>query len=138
VAALSSAQIGDLSNHYTDLAGATRAILNNTTIQLTRGQAAALSADLTTLSTIGANLATTAAQVAFDHADDAFNKISSATKDANAEASRLSSQAAHITAVVDVLGAVVTLGGSFGSGNPLTVLKAVSALETAVQKSKST
>ena len=135
--ALDADQIGALSDAFTDLADAVRAILNDESIPLTRGQGAALSSDLTTLGTIASNLATTAASVAFDDSQSAFTDLSRITKDANDEARRLSANAAHITAVVNVIGAFVSVGTSFGSG-PGAVLGALGNLATAVNASKAT
>ena len=135
MAQLSSDQARAVANGFTDAVDAVRGILMNNNIPLSRGEAAALSSDLTSLTNFSANLAVVAAKLAFQDADDAFTRITNATTQANADAKSISANAAKITAVVNVFASVVRLGMAFTSG-PLAVLQAAGDVETAVQASQ--
>jgi hypothetical protein len=125
---LSSAQIVALSGDFNALGNHARSILNDPNLTLTPGQSAAISADLTSLSTMAAQLATWAALIAFADSEAAFASISAATTSANATVAKLKSTIAKINAIVAILGDAVSLGVAFGTGSWSAVIGAAGTL----------
>jgi hypothetical protein len=127
-APLDGAALVKLSGDFNNLGNQTRGILNDPTIVLSPGESGALSADLTNLSNIAANLATWSARVVFSESDQAFKTISAATDEANAKVDQIKAIAGKISSVVSILGDAVSLGVAFGSGNPIGIITAANQL----------
>lgn len=131
-APLTGAQLIQLSTDVNTLGNLIRGILNDPNMNLSQGQSSVLSADLTSLSDTAANLATWGAQVVFADSDAAFTTISSATSAANAKVAQLKATVAKIDSVVNIVGAAVSLGVAFGTGNFVNVLSAAGQLGNVV------
>lgn len=131
-ATLTAAQLIQLAADFNSLGNLARSILNNPTITLDPDVSNAIASDLTSLSNIAANLATWGAQVAFADSDAAFNTISSATQSANATVNQLKSTVSKINSIVNIFGAAVVLGVTFGSGNFVSVITAAGKLGDAI------
>ena len=133
MAALTAQQLVQLAADFNGLANLDRSILNDPSIDLPPTAADALTAHLTNLSDVAANLATLGAQVAFGDSDAAFERISDATQQANTTVARLQGTVAKINSIVNILGAAVSLGVAFGTGNVPAILGAADKLRQAAQ-----
>ena len=129
---LSSDQIVALAADFNELGNAARAMLNDPNLSLTSGQSGSLDDHIRDFSTAANELATWAAQVAFDDSNDAFTTIRAQTRSACDTAAKLKAVAAKAQAVIDVLGAAVSVGLSFGTGGAGAILAAAGHLEQTI------
>lgn len=129
---LSSDQIMALAVSYSSLGDAARDVLRDPTIVLTQDQSNLIASDMTQCYGISGNLATWAVQVIFADSDSAFQSIIASTQSGSAAVVRLKAEVAKINSIMNILGAAVSLGISFGTGNWVSVMSAANNLGNAI------
>lgn len=130
---LTAQQLVQLAADFNALANSDRSMLNDPSLDLPPEAADALTKHLTDLSTLAATIAAAGASAAFEDSDAAFSSINGATQQANATVARLRGTVAKIDSIVNVLGAAVSLGVAFGTGNVPAILGAADKLRQAAQ-----
>ncbi len=114
------------------MAGSARDVLVDSAIELSPDQSNAIAADGIQLGNIAGNLLTWAAQIIFDDADQAFQAIQASTQSGAAKLAQLKADAQKVNSIINVLGAAVSLGLAFGTGNVPGIISAGTTLATAV------